>query len=273
MSKNYGFSYLELGVVLVIIGAIFVGFNFGSNFLQQSSRQQLIGEMVSLRSGFSGFIDKFHALPGDMVQVDRLADRNNTAVAGNGNFVIDSDSEEIQLWVHLASSGFIDGVFSGLIADRYVISTDAIAGGVPRSDYSDNVGYGVIQSTEDLQIILGLYSTTRNDLSAISPQELGQVDLKIDDGKPSSGGLTATDGNGDAGCITTGEYSASESRVCIAQLAMYKASLAKAVSTAENCTGATIGDFSYGNLADCPANNTGRPQQTCYNTSSSTATS
>jgi prepilin-type N-terminal cleavage/methylation domain-containing protein len=136
-SNIYGFSLVELSIVLVILGLLTGGILTGQNLIRAAELRSVITEFQAYQTAAQTFRDKYFALPGDMTNATAfwgiaagttgndatcLAAVQSTVATcnGDGNGVIGKysiiDNEEMLLWKHLANAGLIEGSYSGTLA-------------------------------------------------------------------------------------------------------------------------------------------------------------
>ncbi len=140
-------------------------------------------------------------------------------VDGTNTYAVNSSPESTRFWQHLANGGFINGKFTGAL-----VGTNGSRGGmnVPKSRYSDGMffqvssgaGYTtrggtttVAGGTNAFAADLGrnMMTVASNDANGLlKPIDAWNIDLKMDDGSPSSGGIIGSKGDGGTNfCSTT----------------------------------------------------------------------
>lgn len=125
MTKQSGFTLVEIAIVLVIVGLILVGVVKGQE-LVNSARVRGLAEMSSgIQAAYFGFVDRFRQVPGDMnaalaTQAIGQAIVNPAAAATVGNGQIDAGNwdEASAAWEHLSKAGFIQGAYPGAAPPR-----------------------------------------------------------------------------------------------------------------------------------------------------------
>jgi type II secretory pathway pseudopilin PulG len=101
--KINAFSFIEIGIVLLIIGTLIGAAFKGKDLLDVAKAQACSQEILSISQNIDHYQQQFHALPGDDPKADRFgADVKN----GNGNHKVDSDEAPF-VWVHLQKAGLI----------------------------------------------------------------------------------------------------------------------------------------------------------------------
>ncbi len=230
-----GFSLVELGIVMLIIGVLAVGVLKGRELIENSRITASVAQIQEIDLAFSKFWDKYQAIPGDMTNpAIRLDDCvGQCAFAGNGNNVIaqipgnpqNLNTEQVAAWAQLAASGFYEGTSKNATTIQIGESHPEFPlGGGLRVGYArGNIVYP-LQTAADIWP-LGHAMTTGNDMSVgqgtasarlYSPNSAYRIDLKLDDGMVNTGkiqGIGTVDGSSTA-CATgdtdADEYNASE---------------------------------------------------------------
>jgi prepilin-type N-terminal cleavage/methylation domain-containing protein len=201
MKRQQGFTLIEIAIVLVIIGLLLGGVLKGQELITSARVRNLISTQDGIKAAYFGFLDRYRALPGDYPaafgNITGVANTNN----GNGNGRIETGAtatatavaeEHILAWEHLSKAGFINGTY-----------TYASTAGATTSPTNP---YGVY-----MQLIYdGAYggtppSASRHNLktgSQVPVEIITEVDRKIDDGKPNTGGFQISAYAGNGGAIT-----------------------------------------------------------------------
>ncbi|CAO5678270.1 MAG: hypothetical protein HEEMFOPI_00322 [Holosporales bacterium] len=98
------FSFVEIGIVLMVIGILIGGVFKGKDLIDVAKGHALSGEIHKILHAVSSYHDQYQALPGD----DPSANRFGSAVKnGNGNHIIDGDEASL-FWIHLNKAGFME---------------------------------------------------------------------------------------------------------------------------------------------------------------------
>lgn len=247
---RYGFSLVELSIVLVILGLLTGGILAGQSLIRASELRAVTTEYNRHVTAIQTFRDKYFALPGDMTNAEKfwgtlaVADTdcltNDSTDArtcngdGDGNIELLTvrSREHLRMWQQLANAGLIEGKYRGnsvTIAYNY----DAVPGeNVPRSKLGQ-AGWAVMARSDVpvhngwyLQIFqpnsnhwmeFGNQSTNALLLTpALKSEEAWNLDTKLDDGKPGSGKFTQFNNSARPNCVSsdvaaTAEYQLSVS--------------------------------------------------------------
>ncbi len=214
MTRQNGFTLIEIAIVLVIIGLLLGGVLKGQELIQGARVCNTASTQGGVKAAFFGFQDRFRGLPGDY----QLATTNIANVApvpacgsptgnGNGNGQIEA-TEAILAWEHLSKAGFINGTYTCDAADS-ATTTPVNVYNIYLQLIYDGV-YGVT----------GAAVAVRHNLKTgpgIPVAVIAELDRKTDDGLPGTGTFqfstyasngTAPDGTA-AGCVSTASAAAS----------------------------------------------------------------
>jgi prepilin-type N-terminal cleavage/methylation domain-containing protein len=230
------FSLVELSIVLVILGLLTGGILAGQSLIRAAELRSVVSEYQRYISASQSFRDKYFALPGDMPNAVRFwgpqaggtvdgADSTCDALVtpstgtatcngnGDGDISTHPSPERTRFWQHMANAGLIEGSYNGVGGSPYILQ-----GGVnvpkPRAasiwavfhyrDYGIN-GFSNVATTPTLFIGGATIDTISNALPAFRPEEVWNIDTKLDDGRPAYGKVVMPNQNlaSTAGCITT----------------------------------------------------------------------
>ena len=196
VNKQRGFTLVEIAIVLVIIGLLLGGILKGQELITAARVRNFADQAASIQAAYYGFIDRYRAVPGDMLATQACTAISNTiatwgcpgGVGGNGNGTIDSGAwaEASAAWSHIAAAGFLQGNYSG-------VATNAAAYILP--------GPPPVAPTNPWNGRLLLASTANYmDVAANPPRRLHlimgrnvpvnimrELDVKVDDSQPNSG--------------------------------------------------------------------------------------
>ncbi len=235
-----GFTLVELSIVLVILGLLTGGILAGQSLIRAAELRKTMNYVSETRTAWMSFKDKYFALPGDMTNATSFWGRSNlvtdwhasgtcpsqpgTASAsgtcnGDGDGYMATNPEQNGMWEHLQLAGLIGypvnteiawntqppGLRKGIYA---VVLNNGCCAGAAKSAmdfwFGNPQPNGVLVTGVGLR--LGTYGDPFYDVigGVLSPQELWQMDTKMDDGLPGSGmsyGFNGT--NGMAGAWNT----------------------------------------------------------------------
>lgn len=254
---NSAFTLVELAIVIVILGLIVAGIMVGSEIVSQAKSREFIKEIEGYDSSTSTFMIKYKALPGDInnasilglntpkgsvvanifdtIDAQNDGDGDKALQDGTGGYTT-YNGEIGNFWIHLSNSN--------IIQQEYV-NSQSVVNGYPNSKYGTAIV--ALSSNGALYWVTGISSTLTNLNSPespvdfdglinnkISPEQLFNVDSKIDDGNPVEGNVRVitrylstgvfqfdTDVTGDNDdCMTSlSEYNlATDAQVCTASI-------------------------------------------------------
>jgi len=255
-SPRNGFSLVELSIVLAIIGLLTGGILVGQSLIRSSQMQAVLTEYQNYKDAALAFRDQYDGLPGDLfdatstwgLQTTASGCTSNAGIAtastpgacdGNGNGQITiagtagNAGEYAQFWRQLANADQIQGTYTGL-------STATGGGHVqvgtngPTSKL-DNAGWSIVwvdsRTSASTTYFDGIYGnqftfgftsgTAENDGPALKPEELWNLDKKIDDGLAGAGVVMTRKASARANCavndtVTSPYDLATSSKTCMA---------------------------------------------------------
>jgi prepilin-type N-terminal cleavage/methylation domain-containing protein len=235
-SPRNGFSLVELSIVLAIIGLLTGGILVGQSLIRSSQMQAVLTEYQNYKDAALAFRDQYDGLPGDLFDA---ANQWGTATNGNGNGQIEQAAavsvagEYAQFWLHLALSRQIQGNYTGLATATGVRHVQ-VGTNSPTSKM-DNAGWSIIwvdsRTAASATYFDGIFGnqftfgatagTAENDGAVLKPEELWNLDKKIDDGVAGSGVVMTRKASAVANCAandtTTSPYAlTTSSKTCMA---------------------------------------------------------
>jgi prepilin-type N-terminal cleavage/methylation domain-containing protein len=186
MKRNpRGFTLIEIAIVLVIIGLLLGGVLKGQELITGARVRNLISQQDGIKAAFFGFQDRYRALPGDYAAAN--VNIAGVTIVGNGNGRIEAGTggaihEEILVWNHLTAAGFLNGSYT--MANSGV--TAPTQGNNPVNPYSVylTLAYDALYGTGT--------PPSKHNLktgSQVPVEIMAEVDRKIDDGQPYTGGF------------------------------------------------------------------------------------
>ena len=218
MQSQKGFTLVELSIVLIIIGLLIGGILKGQELIRNAQSKALIAQLDAYRAANNGFIDKYGQYPGDFNRADKLLaikqDGSSPQVNGNGNGRINglgNEGESLEYWQHLAGADLI----SGINGPGPVPGVGIPVGRVPGSAWNAvNARTDGAEMCADCTLSGNYWRLGAPDENALTTQALIAadesylLDAKIDDGRPVTGLVQASEGEGamDGDCVSAGEY-------------------------------------------------------------------
>ena len=189
--KANGFTLIEIAIVLVIIGLLLGGVLKGQELITGARVRNLISQQDGIKAAFFGFQDRYRALPGDYAAAAENINCGGTpCVSGNGNGRIEAGGagaihEELVAWNHLTAAGFLNGSYTATSGDTVPTDTNN-----PKNPYSVYIQlvYDGIYGTGTTGTPLAAKHNLKTG-SQVPVEIAAEVDRKIDDGKPTTGGF------------------------------------------------------------------------------------
>ncbi|MCP4393604.1 MAG: type II secretion system protein [Alphaproteobacteria bacterium] len=198
--KQHGYTLVEIGMVLVIIGLLIGSTLKGSELIKATKDKKTITQWQDTKAAVSQFKNKFGAMPGDYGKATTLIDP--TAVNGNNNSIIHvyemssaTESEMTNTWEHLSLAGMINipskDTFPGRMPAKisgaeFWMATDTNSQGDRNSGISiDRKHYIHLLASNGSQKLRKLSETSfRNAISYLRADEF---DRKYDDSNRQTG--------------------------------------------------------------------------------------
>ncbi|MCI5049325.1 MAG: prepilin-type N-terminal cleavage/methylation domain-containing protein [Rickettsiales bacterium] len=219
-TNQAGFTLVELAIVLVIIGLIIGGVLVGQDLIRAAEIRSTITQIERYGTSANAFRDKYRYVPGDLPAQQAtnfgFENRGGGEGAGDGNTLLEGgaansnrlDGEIVLFWRDLYDAELIEDTFTaGTDAAQTAANPDAIKDYLPEAKigrgnvitvFSDT-GRNFWYMTGMTSILAGGAFTERD---ALAPEEAFNIDVKIDDGLPLTGGVRAytdIDNGGGAG--------------------------------------------------------------------------
>jgi prepilin-type N-terminal cleavage/methylation domain-containing protein len=224
-TRRNAFSLVELSIVLVILGLLVGGILAGQSLIRAAELRSVTAQYQRFYSAVFTFRDKYFALPGDMNNAQSFwgvahatpatcaTTASTTAVTcnGDGDGILEDNAagsnEVFRFWQHLANAGLIEGTYSGV---GVVTTYGATTANAPTGKLSNSLwfvyNWGTQSGATASGIFDGVYNnsfefggsgaaTNSDPINAIfKPEELWNIDTKMDDGKPATGTLVMRGG-------------------------------------------------------------------------------
>ncbi|WP_164503793.1 prepilin-type N-terminal cleavage/methylation domain-containing protein [Rickettsiales endosymbiont of Stachyamoeba lipophora] len=208
------FTLVELAIVLVIIGLIIGGVLAGQDLIRQAEISATVRQMQSFSTATATFRTKYNAFPGDMVY-DLAASFgfNTTNMNGatgfrDGNYILTDNTggygaqgENLLFWRDLRDAQLISELTDAGAVDYSSITasnTTALNSYLPAAKLGRNnyfIVYGdTVTGMNYIQIarILGIAGSSYTSFAVgINSTQAYNIDLKLDDGRPNTGIVTA----------------------------------------------------------------------------------
>jgi prepilin-type N-terminal cleavage/methylation domain-containing protein len=239
-----GFTLVELSVVIVIIALIVGGIVIGQELVAAAGLRATIAQVESYNAAVHTFREKYGGLPGDIaasqasafglfalddgMEVPNGNDQVDLLTAANPNRAF--SGEVAVFWRHLSEAGLIDDGL-GLVGNSEIDTDGTLSGVVTLIDQSipparigrgnfitvyaaAGVNYFEINAIARLSA-QGVYQV---DVPGLLPTEAYSIDLKIDDGAPTSGVAVARGQIGLTGALNQLPDSTPSTSTCVVDL-------------------------------------------------------
>ncbi len=219
------FSLVELSIVLVILGLLTGGILTGQNLIRAAELRAVTTEFQAFQSAVNTFRDKYFALPGDMRNAtdfwgseiaancayDNTTGSTGTLTCnGNGNGRISNSlpnttNEAFRSWQHLANAGLIEGTYTGATAGTNQWS--ATLDNSPNSRLGNAIWYFASENSAwsghgywfdgdyGNYMIIGNVNVNSTPRAGFTPEEVWNIDTKVDDGKSGFGKVMSSNWN------------------------------------------------------------------------------
>jgi prepilin-type N-terminal cleavage/methylation domain-containing protein len=209
------FSLVELSIVLVILGLLTGGILGGQSLIRAAELRAVSTEYARYLTAANSFRDKYFQLPGDMNNAQSFwtaaaacpgttSTPSITAATcnGNGDGIIVSATnshEAFRFWQHLANAGMIEGTYDGVSGnnanDFTVTATNSPRSKVPSSAWfmynwgthtgDDSDRFALVYN--NFMMVGGYNGSGAINVGRLKPEEVWNIDTKMDDGKPAQG--------------------------------------------------------------------------------------
>lgn len=185
-----GFTFVEIAIVLVIIGTLLGGVLKGQELIASARVRNIIAQHEGIKAAFFGFQDRFRAVPGDFVFASRTlsCQAGTVCLNGNGNGVIEAGGvpimsggvategrEDLLAWMHLSSAGFLNGSYVMVAGEPG--ATDANS---PKNVFNIYLQLVYDATYADIGAVANKHNLKTG--SRIPVEMIAEVDRKIDDG-------------------------------------------------------------------------------------------
>ncbi|MFZ4541021.1 MAG: type II secretion system protein [Rickettsiales bacterium] len=230
---KHGFSLVELSIVLVILGLLVGGILSGQSLIRAAELRSVSSEYSRWVAATQTFRDKYFSMPGDMNNATSFWGAAHATPAtclttvGTGTQTCNGDAngslsgsaaasqygEWYTFWQHLANAGLIEGTYSGIAgsgASYHLTSTNSPKSKLATSGLwmlADDASSGAAMfpgAVARHNFRLGGVVTNSWPASPLlKPEEMWNIDTKMDDGKPGTGKMTSQLSTYIANCSTT----------------------------------------------------------------------
>ena len=222
---QYGFSLVELAVVLAILGLLVGGILVGKAQIDAGRVNRVRVEGQQYLNAIDQFRNRFQGLPGDMLNATQYwgaatcpngAGTGSQTCNGDGDKLVEVWNETYRAWQHLKNAELVNGNYTG----RYTLVSSRGVGepgiNIPAGPFSNSgwimialgtsVSYGEFgyaDGTATLSNYLVFGGIVANDYAygaLLGTESAKSLDVKTDDGMPGTGRILG----GTAGTCTSG---------------------------------------------------------------------
>ncbi len=221
--KEQGFTLVELAIVLVILGLLTGGILAGQSLVRASELRAVTTEYDRWLTATRAFRGKYLGLPGDLPNgfaffgttgscTNAQAGTDPAGCNGDGNGIVDNNAERFRYWQQLALAGLIEGVYTGLTGSggpsHIELGVNAPVSKVSKAGWallfsrlyahgsSPYKWTGGDALVDKQKFMLGAGDNNLNPYRpAFRPEEAWNIDVKLDDGMPGMGRVTAIGAN------------------------------------------------------------------------------
>jgi prepilin-type N-terminal cleavage/methylation domain-containing protein len=181
INKYSAFSLIELSIVLIIMGLLVAGITGGASLIKNAKIKSLIDETYSIRTAYNIFYSKYGRVPGN-----KAGDPNTMAQIGDGNSITARE---------LIDDGLVNNVpgdYQGNKTGHIMRSRKARDVYYFLSSYPNDTSYTMtdLAGHNILQV-----HTSIGNVRLFSHIDAKNIDVKMDDGLPKSGGVRGGMGN------------------------------------------------------------------------------
>ncbi|MDD5058544.1 MAG: prepilin-type N-terminal cleavage/methylation domain-containing protein [Sideroxydans sp.] len=196
LSRQSGFTLVEIAIVLVIIGLLLGGVLKGQELIENAKVKNSVKDIQGISSAYYAYVDRFKRLPGDDGNLATLRLRGGTwaaattpaLTAGNNDGVLldtaaqvfTPGAESTSFWQHLKASGLISGN-----------ANDVGAAAAPRNAFNGLIGLAAYNAAGTVTGAKGISIC----LSQVPGKAARAIDSQMDDGVTDSGSIRATLGS------------------------------------------------------------------------------
>lgn len=219
VQKRAAFTLIELSIVLVILGLLVGGVLAGQALIRAAELRAVTSQFQSYVTAVGTFRDKYFALPGDM---SNAATVWSTTANGDADGMIEgsttaASNETGHFWMQLSLAGLIEGTYTPASWASPVIGISNPQAKLAGAGWNmrwvgpvgtDDTAVGTTGASNNI-MFEGDYGNAFFLMSAVTlaapttasgvlkAEEAWNIDMKIDDGKPSTGILTSLENQGE----------------------------------------------------------------------------
>lgn len=193
LTRNNGFTLVELAVALLVIGLLIAGVLKGMELVENAKIVATIHQMQQYQAAVMTFKKRFRAAPGDISNPGDAIPGCNTApcnVSGDNNRKLTGEFERGNFWLHLAKAGMISGVDTNA-ANRSESQPESHFGGDLMVNYLEMPADGTWRNFSGNT----LHFVRSDDVTGLlETRHAENLDRKVDDGLPRTGDMRSLNG-------------------------------------------------------------------------------
>jgi len=140
-SQQSGFTLIEIAIVLVIIGLLLGGVLKGQEMIENSRIKSVVTDMRGMSTAFTGYFDRYRALPGDEPLLT-MTNRGWTTVTAGGDASGSLALPAANTFAATGPAGEHLGMLQALRASGFLAGDPAATGlnAVPRAGTGGSIG-------------------------------------------------------------------------------------------------------------------------------------
>lgn len=193
MSKikdNSGFSLVELGIVVSIIGLLVAAITAGASMKTKLEVIEVVNKIGDINNAYQEFQKSYGHIPGDVYNAAELLGTGITG--GNGDNDLADGSEAFLFWQHLSLSGLIDGTYNG--------TSDKMRMPIKYGEFT------AVKATAAANLYI--IASKAGSVGLFTTKQGFDIDSKYDDSNPTTGVIRAADGAGETAgdCVSGGAH-------------------------------------------------------------------
>lgn len=254
--KNLAFSIIEIAIALTIVSLITTITIKVRNLIYDAKFTSIIADVEFFDQKINQFKQLYGGLPGDIANISSFTNDLTTITAGNGNGIIDNNTESLNVWLHLLMAGLIVGNFDGINSYiPYDPSLPTIKGAIPASKI-DKGGFSVSSDNiVGLKFTLSSFPAVSYNNPILTSIDAYNLDKKFDDGNPNTGFIRAIDGDylPAGSCIVDNNYNIANDKISCVIIILPQLRTSNNFNPGVNsCDGSVIGTSRISSSQSCP---------------------
>lgn len=218
-----GVTLIQLAIVMLVVALVSVAILIAGHLKKSAEIRTIVSDLNRIQGAYNLFGEKYRARPGDMVNAKTHISSSTANGQGNQKItwgsVTNVDSISVNpgalAWQHLTLASFFPGSYS----DGSPINECEPGVNVPKPKTNKGGGYYFNYTSVLTNHVI--YGSETNDGGGgsiqchgaiLSPMDIRDIDMKMDDGKPLTGLLRLY--SNPSACVAVGdEYSLTDSSI------------------------------------------------------------